>query len=228
MYLERYHSETGSRIARITGEDFDIFRRFLVQLLGHMGVKGAWTVMQQPKLETERLVLRPFTLDDAPHVQRLAGDRDIASTTGDIPYPYEDGVAEDWIRSHRERFRSGEAVNYAIVIRGNNTLIGAIGLLINQRHETAEMGYWIGKPYWSNGYCTEAARVLLEYGFRDLGLNRLYANYFIRNPASGRVLEKIGMSYEGCLRQHMKKWGAFEDVNVYSILRSEYKGIKAD
>ena len=77
------------------------------------------------------------------------------------------------------------------------------------------MGYWIGKPYWNQGFGTEAALAILRYAFEQLGLNRVYAAHFRRNPASGRIMQKIGMTYEGRLRQHVKKWGDFEDMEYY-------------
>jgi RimJ/RimL family protein N-acetyltransferase len=175
----------------------------------------------QPTLRSDRLVLRPFTLADAPDVQRLAGDRDIASTTLNIPHPYEDGMAETWIGGHQERFEKGEQVSFAVVLE-DGTLIGAMGLHVNQEFERAELGYWIGKPYWGRGYCTEAAKTVLHYGFETLGLNRIQARHLARNPASGRVMQKIGMRYEGYLRQHVNKWGIFEDIELYAILKSEY------
>ena len=178
---------------------------------------------KRPALTTERLLLRPFTLADAPVVQQFAGDRDIASTTLNIPHPYEDGMAEEWISTHQEKFEQGESVIFAITLWNDDGLIGAIGLTINQRYERAELGYWIGKPHWGNGYCTEAAKVVLYYGFTVLGLNRIHAHHFSRNPASGRVMEKIGMKYEGCLRQHAKRWGVFKDLRMYAILKSEYE-----
>jgi ribosomal-protein-alanine N-acetyltransferase len=178
---------------------------------------------QQPELVTERLLLRPFTLADAPVVQRMAGDKDIASVTVNIPHPYEDGMAEKWIGTHRPGFESGKEAVFAIVRRECGTLIGAIELTINREHERAELGYWIGKPYWGNGYCTEAAREVVKYGFDELRLTRIQATHFVRNPASGRVMQKIGMTYEGCLRQYLKKWDAFEDLKMYAILRTEYE-----
>ena len=181
-------------------------------------------IVECPTIKTERLILRPFTLDDAPELQRLIGDRDIASTTLNIPHPYEDGMAEEWIGPHQEQFDKGEEINLAIAHREQNFLIGGIGLKINKRFENAELGYWIGKPYWNQGYCTEAARAVLKYGFEILGLNRVHASHMTRNPASGRVTQKIGMKHEGCLRQHAKKWGKFEDMEAYGILRSEYTG----
>ncbi len=177
---------------------------------------------RQPEIHTERLFLRPFTPDDAPVVQKLAGDKAIATTTLNIPHPYEDGMAEQWISTHKERFEKGELANFAITLHENGSLIGAVGLVVNQRHESAELGYWIGKPFWNQGYCTEAARAVVRFGFKQLHLNRIHASYFSRNISSGRVMEKIGMTYEGCLRQQMKKWDKFEDLKVYSILRSEF------
>lgn len=179
---------------------------------------------QQPTLTTERLLLRPFTLADAPTIQQLAGDRDIAANTLTIPHPYEHGMAEEWIGTHRERFEQGDTVNFAVTLRQGGALIGAIGLTgIDQAHRHAEIGYWIGKPYWNRGYCTEAAAAVLRYGFDVLGLNRIQAHHFSHNPASGRVMEKIGMTYEGCLRQHVQRWGVFQDLKMYGILKSEYE-----
>jgi RimJ/RimL family protein N-acetyltransferase len=179
---------------------------------------------KQPELRTERLFLRPFTVADAPVVQQLAGDRDIASPTLNIPHPYEDGVAEGWISTHQQQLEAGKSVTFAIVLRKDGALIGSISLMeIDRQYEHAELGYWIGKPYWNSGYCTEAAEAILHYGFAVLDLNRIHAYHFGRNPASGRVMEKIGMTREGCRRQHVKKWGAFEDLEMYAILKDEYE-----
>ena len=178
---------------------------------------------KRPSLETERLVLRPFELSDAPRVKLLAGDRDIAATTLSVPHPYEEGMAEKWIGSHQERFEKGEQVVFAITLKASGELIGAVGLILNLDHEKAELGYWIGKPYWRHGYCTEAARAVLRYGFTVLRLNRIHAYHFSHNPASGRVMQKLGMKYEGRLRQHVKRFGTFIDNELYSILRSEFE-----
>ena len=178
--------------------------------------------MQQPTIQTERLVLRPFEESDAAAVQRLAGARQIADTTLNIAHPYEDGMAEAWIATHAGQFAEGSNVIFAIVERESDTLAGAIGLKTESAIQKAELGYWIGVPYWSRGYATEASEALLAYGFEQLGLNRIAAQHFTRNAASGRVMQKIGMTYEGTLRQGTRKWGKFEDLDVYSILREEW------
>jgi ribosomal-protein-alanine N-acetyltransferase len=178
---------------------------------------------EQPTIQTEQLVLRPYSLDDAPGLQRLIGDRDIADTTAKIPHPYEDGMAEEWIGKRQESFEKGETVSFAITNQQEGFLMGGIGLRIDAHSERAEIGYWIGKPYWGHGYCTEAAKAILRYGFEVMRLNRIHSRHFTRNPASGRVMQKIGMKYEGCRRQHFKKWNKLEDVAIYGILRSEYE-----
>lgn len=178
--------------------------------------------MQQPTLETERLRLRPFRTADADDVQRLAGDRAIADTTLNIPHPYEDGLAEKWISNHRDWFECGEQAVFAVTLKPTGELIGAIGLRITPDDQRAELGYWIGKPYWGRGYCTEAAKAVLDFGFNQLDLNRVYAHHLSRNPASGRVMQKIGMTHEGHLRQHVKKWNVLEDLELYGRLKGDH------
>jgi len=162
-------------------------------------------------------------MEDAPTVQRLAGAREIADTTLNIPYPYADGVAEQWISGHRAGYEQGSKVPLAITLACSGAVVGAISLAsIDKQHERAVIGYWIGKEYWNAGYCTEAAREMLRFGFERLGLNRIISHHLTRNPASGRVMRKIGMEHEGTLRQHVKKWDAFEDLECYGILKSQW------
>lgn len=176
---------------------------------------------QYPRLETARLVLRGFTLADAPRVRQLAGDRAIAATTANIPHPYPEGAAEEWIATHRENFEKWEHVSFAVTLKVTGDLIGACGLDIQVIHERAELGYWIGKPYWNHGYATEAARAVIAYGF-SRGLNRIFAEHYHTNPASGKVLQNTGMVHEGCRRQHMLKWGEPMDMEVYGVLAGEW------
>ncbi|HEY1011930.1 MAG TPA: GNAT family protein [Herpetosiphonaceae bacterium] len=178
--------------------------------------------MEQPALATERLVLRPFALSDAPAVKALAGAPEVARTTLNVPHPYPDGAAEDWIGRHAGFFASRQAVVYAVTLRADGALCGSISLGIARQHERAEMGYWFGMAFWGRGYATEAARALCDFGFRSLGLNRIYAQHFAANPASGRVMQKVGMAYEGTLRQHHRKDGEYVDSLCYAILREQW------
>ena len=180
--------------------------------------------MQLPNLNTERLLLRPFLLADASDIQRLAGDREIADTTLNIPHPYEDGMAETWIAGQQSKIEGNEESVFAITLKTTGELVGAVGLRIDQSMSRANLGYWIGKPYWNSGYCTEAAQRVVEFGFKELKLHRLHAEHIDRNPASGRVLQKIGMVKEGIAREHMMKWDNFEDLVLYGLLRDEWVG----
>jgi ribosomal-protein-alanine N-acetyltransferase len=179
-------------------------------------------IVEQPDLETSRLRLRPFEPSDAERLQSLAGSRAVAEGTLLIPHPYPPGEAATWIAARQEARAAGNIV-YAITLRVSGELVGAIGLALSLQHDKGELGYWIGEPYWGRGLATEAAAAVIGYGFESLGLNRLSAIHFTRNPASGRVLEKNGMRHEGSLRQDLKKWDQYVDVEVYGILRSDWR-----
>jgi RimJ/RimL family protein N-acetyltransferase len=180
--------------------------------------------MEHDVLQSDRLLLRPFSLDDASEVQRLAGNRAIADTTLNIPHPYEDGMAEEWISTLKAKMQSGEMATFAITRVEDGQLIGAIGLTIEAPSERAELGYWIGEPYWGRGYCSEAVALVVRHGFEGLRLNKIHACYFERNPSSGRVLEKTGMMKEGVARQHIKKHERFENLVQCSLLREDWMG----
>lgn len=175
----------------------------------------------RPVLQGERVSLRPFARDDAPRVRELAGAAEVAEMTLTVPHPYGEGVAEAWIASHEEAWRGREGVPLAVVdpVEG---LVGAVGLELALDHGRAELGYWVGVPFWGRGYATDAARCLVAFGFETLRLHRVVAHHFVRNPASGRVLTKAGMRREGLLRQHIRKGDRFEDVEIYGVLREEF------
>ncbi len=181
----------------------------------------------QPEIETERLVLRPFTLADAPAVHRMASSVEIARTTRLIPHPYEDGMAEDWINSHPSEFASQNAVHYAIVVKEGDVLCGAISVTLHLEHKRGELGYWIGEEHWNHGYATEAAKGIIDFCFVHLNLNKVFAQYMKHNLASERVLEKCGMRYEGVLRQHYIKWGQYLDIGAFGLLADEWRQSKA-
>ena len=173
-------------------------------------------------LQTERLVLRALRPDDAPTIAQLAGHREIADTTLSIPHPYSVEKAQEWIATHAGPQNTTKQLVFGITTRADGQLIGTVGLReIDIEHCHAEMGFWIGVGCWGNGYATEAAKAVIRYGFAELKLNRIYAHHMVRNPASGRVLEKIGMKREGLLRQRVRKWGVFEDVVLMAILRAD-------
>jgi RimJ/RimL family protein N-acetyltransferase len=173
-----------------------------------------------PTLETERLILRPFGLADAPAVEAMAGDHEVAAPTLNIPHPYPAGGAARWIGTHAAAAASGEQFTFAVTRKPDGALLGAIGIGVEPRHRRAELGYWLGRPYWGRGYMTEAARRVVAFGFADLGLNRIQALCFPRNVASARVMQKAGLRYEGTLREYVRKGDAFEDLAMYALCRS--------
>ena len=176
-----------------------------------------------PDLITRRLRLRIPVLEDAPDIARLAGDPEISGNTLEIPYPYDQKAANEWIDEVSAALRAGTEILFAITGRNTGELYGVIGLMdITREHSRAKLGYWIGRPYWNQGYATEAVCAVLDYGFRVLSLNRIYAFYLTRNPASGRVLDKCSMRHEGVLRQHVRRGDGFEDIAVHGILKGEY------
>ena len=171
-----------------------------------------------PTISTERLVLRPFRIEDAPAVQELAGAREVYATTENVPHPYEDGMAEEWIASLAGKFESREQVALAITLADGGALVGSISLRVTVPHRRAALGYWIGVPFWGRGYATEAAAAMIRYGFDELELHRISAQHMSGNPASGRVMEKAGMRKEGELVDGILKDGVFHTLVVYGIV----------
>jgi len=173
-------------------------------------------------LKTERLILRPYTLEDIPALVPLIGAREVAATTLRIPHPYTEEFAREFIALSEKDYASGRCARFGIFLRVSGVLCGGVGLQIEAEHRRAELGYWIGVPYWGNGYATEAALAMVRYGFETLELQRIFASHVTNNIASGKVLRKIGMRYEGCHRAHILKWGKFLDLEMYGMLAADW------
>jgi [ribosomal protein S5]-alanine N-acetyltransferase len=172
-------------------------------------------------LQTERLVLRPYAFSDTQALIPLIGAREVAATTLRIPHPFSESDARDFVAQTQQDLSNGGDLRLGIIIRETDTLCGGVGLRIEADHRRAELGYWIGVPYWGNGYATEASRTLVKYGLETLGLHRIFASHVVKNSASARVLRKIGMRHEGCQRGHILKWGEFLDLEIYGMLASD-------
>src|SRR3974390_1095862 len=119
------------------------------------------------EIHSARLLLRSFGREDAPAIARLAGDRKIAATTLRIPHPYIEEDALAFLADAGEDFQAGRAVTFAISIPPGGELCGAVGLHIAEVHKHAELGYWIGVPFWGRGYATEAASAAVSFGFEN-------------------------------------------------------------
>jgi len=158
-------------------------------------------------LKTERLVLRQPVITDAKRMSMLLTDMDIVRMTCSIPFPFFPLAAEFWVMQNAASWRLGTNYGYAITQDGGD-IMGVMDLFTNSDGDK-EVGYWIGRPYWGNGYITEAAQAVIEEGFRTFDIDYIDAGYFYDNPASGRVLEKLGFE--------RKDHGS----HLYSISRGE-------
>lgn len=174
--------------------------------------------MEHPEIKTERLLLRCFKLTDTKQVQALAGNFNVSKTTLNIPYPYKDGMAEEWIRTEQNYFDNNSQVTFAITDKLTGALMGAISLL-SIKDKKAGIGYWIGEPFWSKGYCTEATAALIDYAFSKRRLVKLVAEHLSSNPASGKVMKKVGMHHVATKRIK-DRFSNTVDVEIYQIQNS--------
>lgn len=168
-------------------------------------------------LETDRLQLRTLSLADAPAIQRLASERVVAETTGLIPHPYPPDGAESFIRSLAGR----KSIELAIERRSDRAVLGTIALRPLDGWPVADIGYYIGKPYWRQGYATEAARRMLEYGRVELGVRRYETCVFVGNHASARVLAKLGFAKIGEREEHFPVRGGMRRVWLFELKRPD-------
>lgn len=183
----------------------------------HVVLNG--TMTNPPILETTRLRMRPYGEDDIAELLPIIGTREVAATTLRIAHPYTEQDARNFFALAQEP----DKLWLAITLKSDGRQIGGVGMRLDLPHQHAEIGYWLGVPYWGQGYATEAAREMQRYGFEDLNLHRIFASHFKHNPTSGNILRKIGMRYEGCQREHLYKWEQFIDSELYGILRHEWK-----
>ncbi|CAH0121935.1 MULTISPECIES: GNAT family N-acetyltransferase [unclassified Paenibacillus] len=167
---------------------------------------------------TDRLLLRLFNESDAKNVTILCNNYNVCKSTLSLPYPYPLECALSWIADHEQNFELDRMYEFAITDKNSGQLYGAIGISNHKKDYNGEMGYWIGEEHWGNGYATEAAKAIIEFVFKEKNYHRVYARHFKSNPASGNVMKKCGMTYEGTLKEHVCKEGSFEDMVLYGII----------
>ncbi|MBK1825437.1 GNAT family N-acetyltransferase [Haloferula rosea] len=176
-------------------------------------------------LHTERLTLRPFRRDDAEAVTHWVSDHRVAEMTTLIPHPYAHTEAIDWIDRLLTYDDDHPHQVFAITLRDTGELIGCIGLHRNETAPMAEFGYWLGVPFWGNGYATEALQAVLRLGFEDLGLRRIGACHFAHNPASGRVMQKAGLTHEGTQRLGAQRGNQLFDRVNYGLIDDDWMAV---
>lgn len=175
---------------------------------------------QTKAITTDRLLLRLFQKSDAEAVARLCNNYNIYKNTMYLPYPYSKEHALIWMERHIKNFNANKAYEFAITNKETGELFGAIALSNNQSFNHGEIAYWIGEEYWGHGFATEAAEAVINFAFKEKNYHKIFARYFTTNPASGRVMEKLGMTKEGILKEHVIKDGHYMDLVYYGIINS--------
>ncbi len=174
-----------------------------------------------PRLETPRLILRPFRMRDARDVFEYSSDEEVARYV--LWDPHRNlSDSRSAIRGIRRLYRQGRPGSWAIEHIQDQKVIGSIGYMwLSPDNRSAEVGYSLSRKYWNRGLMTEALERVLKSAFEDLKLHRVEAQYDIRNPASGRVMEKCGMVKEGVLRERILNKREFVSVGLCAILNPE-------
>lgn len=165
------------------------------------------------------IALRPIESSDVNRITELCNDRDIAKTTARLPYPYTFSDAETWL----DYITKTEA-EHVFAISEDNEMVGVVGLVHEQEHDRAEIGYWLGRQYWNRGIATASVEMMIGYAFTVLGVNKIYASVFAANTASVKVLEKNRFVLEGCLKQHYIRMDTLHDIMCFGLLKANYDG----
>ncbi|MFT9820902.1 GNAT family N-acetyltransferase [Lysinibacillus sp. NPDC056185] len=173
-----------------------------------------------PNLETERLILRELTQDDAESVFNCFSNEEVTRYYGVEPFK-EIQQAENLVNLFSKNFAGKRGVRWGIERKETKGIIGTIGFNAwSPIHRRAEIGYEIHPDYWRKGYTQEAVTEIVSYGFEHMELTRIGAIVFIENEASNKLLTKVGFKNEGILRDYMYQNGQAHDTFVYSILKN--------
>lgn len=170
------------------------------------------------QIHTPRLTLRAFSLDDSEIVSKLCNNKKLHDMTLSLPYPYTIDMAKSWIALHESWRQEFQRFEWAIVHTQTNQLMGAIGLGYNRNHHHGEVGYWLGEPFWNQGYASEALQHIIDWAFNEQHYHRIFARHFVHNPSSRKVMEKAGLRYEGTLIDHIFKDGQYITLDCLSII----------
>jgi RimJ/RimL family protein N-acetyltransferase len=164
-------------------------------------------------------VIREWKIDDKDDLAKILNNKNILNNLRDgLPYPYTKEDAKEYITSV---LFADKSKTFAFAITLEDKVIGSIGIFRcdNIHFRTAEMGYYIGEPYWGNGYATSAVRQACKYVFENSDIIRIFAEPFAHNVGSCRVLEKAGFQYEGTLHCNAVKNGKILDMKMYALIK---------
>ncbi len=173
-------------------------------------------------IETDRLTLRRLSMADDVAMFDYASNPEV---TRHVSFPTHRSIEDSraFLKIVMAQYEQNEPSVYGIILRETGNLIGTIGLLNWSRvHFRTEIGYALGQPYWNQGIVSEATRALIDHLFTHIDLVRIEAQCKLENIGSAKVMEKVGMTFEGVLRKHICMKGVHEDVKIYSIVRNEW------
>lgn len=179
------------------------------------------------RMKTKRLVLRDLKKSDAKDIQTHINEVEIAKYLLAVPHPYSLKDAREFIQSSIKHAKQNPRTTYnlGITLKEQGKVIGGIGIDdVDKFHGTATIGYWLGKAYWNNGYMTEALECVMGFGFKTLRLRRINISAFAENAASNALIKKVGFSYEGQRKKHVrdKATKKIHDHNFYGLLREDF------
>ena len=179
-----------------------------------------------PTLETERLVLRKLAVSDCFDMYEYSRKPEVSKFLTWYPHPDVE-YTKAYLNNLKSHYALGMFYDWAVLLKDEGKMIGTCGFTnIYPQHDSAEIGYVINPAYRGKGIACEAASKVLEFGFCELGLNRIEAKYIVGNSASKKVMEKLGMKDEGVSRSSMLVKSRYVDIGVYSILREEFENQK--
>ncbi len=170
----------------------------------------------------DRILLRPLEEGDKESVRAFAGDPEISRVTRSLTYPEDSEKASAWVDEHIAMTRNGQTVSAAILEKEHHRFVGAGILFLEPNHRRAEIGLWLGRPFWAQGYGPEACRGLIDYAFAVLQLKKICAYCLASNLRSRRLIQKLGFRWEGTQRKQLLVRGVFEDLMLFGLLAEEW------
>ena len=180
---------------------------------------------QLPIIETDRLVLRTAVPQDIPKIVHYANNPAVALNTLNIPFPYTEKDAINWLNTGYQGLAKGTEFIFGIEHKVSNSFIGGISLKVDKKFNNAEVGFWLGEQFWNLGLMTEALKSILDFGFKVLDLHKIHAHHFAHNIGSGKTMKKNGMIKEGEMVEHVKKGEQYLDIVLYRLTREEYDAL---
>ncbi len=176
-----------------------------------------------PTIETGRFILRKVTLDDVDDMYEYAKEAEVTKYLTWSPH-VDKAHTFEYVSYLQNRYKVGDFFDWAVVCKDSGKMIGTCGFTrFDYPSNAAEIGYVLNPDYHGQGIATEVLARVIRFGFEKLALNRIECRYMIENPASRRVMEKNGMSFEGVCREGMLIKGKYRNIGICSILRSEYQ-----